>query len=108
LNQVTAILFIQFLISFVSGVLVIVYGVVEGMLSIGQEEILSRICAKESYGTDIGLLIMGLHVGEALSLALSGLLISLWDFTAPFLLAALTYAFFYVSSYTILEEQKNC
>jgi hypothetical protein len=46
----------------------------------------------------------GLHVGEALSLALSGLLVSIWGFAAPFLLTALTYAIFSVTSYLILNE----
>lgn len=87
-----------------AGSLVIFYGGVQGMNSIGQEGILSKICAKESYGTDIGLLMMGLHVGESMSLALSGVLISLWGFVAPFVLSASTYAVFYVGSYLILED----
>ena len=87
-----------------AAVLVIVYGIVQGMAAIGQEGILSKICDKESYGTDIGLLMMGLHVGEAASLALSGILIAAWGFAAPFLLAASTYAVFYVGSYLILQE----
>ena len=97
-----------FLLGFSSSVfaaaIVIAYGVVQGMASIGQEGILSKICAKESYRTDIGLLMMGFHVGEALSLALSGFLIVLWGFAAPFLLAASTYVIFYVGSYLILKE----
>ena len=80
------------------------YGFVEGIAGVGQEGILSRITDKDSYGTDIGLLMMGLHVGETLSLALSGLLISLWGFVAPFLLTASTYAVFSVASYLILSE----
>jgi len=87
-----------------AGALVTVYGFVEGMSSVGQEGILSKICAKESYGTDIGLLMMGLHVGESLSLALSGIFISIWGFAVPFLLAAVTYVVFYVGSYMILKE----
>lgn len=87
-----------------AAVLVVVYGVAEGMSAIGQEGILSKICDKESYGTDIGLLMMGLHIGETASLALSGILITMWGFAAPFLSAALTYAVFYVGSYLILQE----
>jgi len=93
-----------FLSSVLAGALLIAYGFVEGMTSIGQEGILSKITDKNSYGTDIGLLMMGLHVGEALSLALSGLLVSIWGFAAPFLLTALTYAIFSVTSYLILNE----
>jgi predicted MFS family arabinose efflux permease len=97
-----------FLLGFLSSVfasaLLIAYGSVEGMTTIGQEGILSRITNKDSYGTDIGLLMMGLHVGETLSLASSGLLISMWGFVAPFLLTASTYAVFSVASYLILSE----
>jgi len=90
--------------SILAAAFLIVYGIVEGMNSIGQEGILSKICAKESYGTDIGLLMMGLHVGESISLALSGILISAWGFAAPFLISALTYIIFYVGSYKLLKE----
>jgi MFS family permease len=93
-----------FLGSVFASALLIGYGSVEGMTSIGQEGILSRITNKDSYGTDIGLLMMGLHVGETLSLASSGLLISMWGFLVPFLLTASTYAVFSVSSYLILSE----
>ena len=95
---------IGFLSSFLAGVLVVVYGLIEGLLSITQEGILSRITSKESYGTDIGLLMMGLHIGNTISLALSGLLISLWGFAASFLLSALTLAVFFLSSDLILVE----
>ena len=93
-----------FLSSIFVGSLVVAYGFVEGMGSIGQEGILWKISDKESYGTDIGLLMMGLHIGETLSLALSGFLIAMWGFAVPFLLTASTYAIFYVGSYAILKE----
>ncbi len=93
-----------FLGSVYAAFLFIVFGLVEGMSSIGQEGILSRICYKESYGTDIGLLMMGLHVGETLSLALSGFLIAWWGFLATFLLAAFTYIIYYLTSYYILKD----
>lgn len=88
----------------VAGALLIAHGFVKGMTVIGQEGILSKITDKSSYGTDIGLLMTGLHIGETLSLALSGLLISLWGFAVPFLLTASTYAIFSVASYLILTE----
>ena len=84
--------------------LVIFFGLAQGISSIGQEGILSKICDVECYGTDIALLMMGLHLGESLSLALSGFLISLWGFVAPFVLAASTHVFFYVGSYVVLKE----
>jgi len=93
-----------FLSPVLASALLIAYGFVEGMASIGQEGILSRITDKNSYGTDIGLLMFGLHIGETLSLALSGLLISMWGFAAPFLLTASSYVIFSVSSYIIMSE----
>jgi MFS family permease len=87
-----------------AAILVAFFGFVQGMASIGQEGILTKICRAECYGTDIGLLMMGLHLGESLSLALSGVLIALYGFVAPFLLAASTYALFYVGSYMLLKD----
>jgi len=87
-----------------AAVLVIIYGIVDGLLSIGQEGILSRIIDENSYGTDIGLLMMGLHSGRTLSLAITGLIISMLGFMAPFLLSAIIFVFFYVTSYFILKE----
>jgi MFS family permease len=93
-----------FLNSAAAGAFIVALGFIEGISSIGQEGILSKICSKESYGTDIGLLMFGLHTGETLSLALSGFLIAAWGFAAPFLLAASTYSAFYVTSYIVLKE----
>ncbi len=90
--------------SFIAAILVVTYGIVDGLLSIGQEGILSKISNKESYGTDIGLLMMGLHSGRTVSLAMCGLLISMLGFAAPFLISAFVFVLFYVGSYLILKE----
>jgi len=97
-------LLLGFSSSVLAGILVVVYGAVEGLLSISQEGILSRIANERSYGIDIGLLMMGLHSGDTLSLALSGVLISMWGFAAPFWISALIFILFYVGSYLILKE----
>jgi len=47
---------------------------------------------------------MGLHSGRTLSLAITGLIISMLGFMAPFLLSAIIFVFFYVTSYFILKE----
>jgi sugar phosphate permease len=90
--------------SIVTGVLVVVYGFIEGLLSIGQEGIVSSITDEKSYGTDIGLLWMGHHIGRTVSLALTGLVIASFGFVAPFLISACLYIFFYVPLYLILKE----
>ena len=85
--------------------LVIVVGFAEGMNSIGQEGVLSKICGRESYGTDIGLLMMGLHLGETASLALSGILIANWGFASSFVLAATIHAVFYIGTFMFYGEK---
>jgi len=84
--------------------LVVMYGVVDGLLSGGQEGILLKISREESYGTDIGILMTGLHEGTTISLAMSGFLIASWGFTVPFLLSASIFVVFYVSAYFLLKE----
>jgi MFS family permease len=93
-----------FSFSLSAGALLILFGAVQGMNIIGQEGILAKICAKESYGIDIGLLMMGFHVGESLSLALSGILVLLFGYAAVFIPAAATYAVFFIGSYLMLEK----
>ena len=84
------------------GILVVSYGMVNGLLGIAQEGILSRITNAESYGTDIGLLMMGLHGGRTISIALAGFLISAYGFAAPFLLSAFILMFFSFVAYRVL------
>ena len=95
---------IGFSFSLSAGVLLIFFGAIQGMNIIGQEGILTKVCAKESYGIDIGLLMMGFHIGESLSLALSGILVLLFGYAAVFIIAAATYAVFFAGSYLILKE----
>ena len=86
--------------------LVIVFGLADGLVGGGSEGILVKITGEKSYGTDIGLLMMGLHAGTTISLALSGFLITLWGFTAPFLSSALIFPLFYISAYFLLKQQR--
>jgi len=96
-------LILGFAAPFLAVVLIVFYGAIQGIASIGQEAIASRISNKRSYGTDIGLLWTGFHITESLSLALTGIMISTWGFTAPFVLAALTYLIFAFGSYFSLR-----
>lgn len=100
-------LLLGFANSIFAALLIVGYGMVEGLLSIGQEGIVSKITGKESYGTDIGLLMMGLHSGITLSLGVSGFLIEMWGFMALFSLSALTFATFYIISYFILKNDAH-
>jgi hypothetical protein len=97
-------LILGFAAPFLAAALIVFYGAIQGIASIGQEVIASRISDKRSYGTDIGLLWTGFHITESISLALAGIMISQWGFTAPFVLAALTYLIFAVGSYLSLKD----
>ena len=85
--------------------LIIVFGLADGLVGGGSEGILVKITGEESYGIDIGLLMMGLHAGTTISLAISGFLIALWGFAAPFLSSALIFPIFYISAYFLLRQQ---
>ncbi len=93
-----------FAVPVIAAALVVFYGAAQGIASIGQEAIASRISNKQSYGIDIGLLWTGFHLTESISLALTGIMISQWGFAAPFCLAALTYLVFATSSYILLRD----
>jgi MFS family permease len=97
-------LILGFTAPILAAVLIVFYGATQGIASIGQEAIASRISDKRSYGTDIGLLWTGFHITESLSLALTGIMISQWGFTVPFILSALTYLIFAVGSYFSLKQ----
>jgi MFS family permease len=97
-------LILGFTAPILAAVLIVFYGATQGIASIGQEAIASRISDKRSYGTDIGLLWTGFHMAESISLALTGIMISQWGFTLPFILSALTYLIFAVGSYFSLKE----
>ncbi len=90
--------------SFLTAILVVAYGAVEGLLSIGQEGIIAEITDERSYGIDIGLLWAGHHIGRTISLSLAGLVISWFGFAAPFLISSLIYLVFYVGIYVVLRE----
>jgi len=90
--------------SILAGVLLLALGIMAGLSSIGEEGLLSKITSEDSYGIDIGLLWMGFHFGETLSLAFAGILISTGGFVIPFLMSALIYIPFYVTSYLMLSR----
>jgi len=93
--------------SVLAGVLLLALGIMAGLSSIGEEGLLSKITSEDSYGIDIGLLWMGFHIGETLSLAFAGILISTGGFVIPFLMSALIYIPFYVTSYLMLSRHPH-
>lgn len=99
-------IFMGFSTRVLAAFLVIAFGVVNGLLIGGQEGILVRVTKEESYGTDIGLQMMGIHAGTTISLAISGFLIERWGFIAPFLSSAMIFPIFYLSAYLLLKQKR--
>lgn len=84
--------------------LILLLGIAIGVISSVQEGIFSKATKDESYGSDIGLLMMGLHAGRTISLAFSGFLIASFGFVAPFWLSALI--FLIISFFFLVQKFK--
>jgi MFS family permease len=93
--------------SAVAAALVIMTGGISGMMTVTQEGIMSKITDRQSYGTDIGLLWTGFHIGESVSLVITGFLIATWGFIAPFALTAASFPLFYVPAYLIMKRTSD-
>jgi MFS family permease len=92
--------------STIAAALVIMTGWINGMMTVTQEGIMSNIADRQSFGTDIGLLWMGFHIGESISLVITGFLIATWGFIAPFTLTAVSFPLFYVPAYLIMKRAR--
>jgi MFS family permease len=93
--------FSQFLLAALG---VILLGIPMGIVGGAFEGIVSKVAREDSYATDIGLLMLGLHGGRSISLALSGFLISLYGFPPIFFLSSLIFITFLLLSYPILRR----
>lgn len=96
--------FLGFSSSFSAAILVLVYGAAMGLFNMGEEGIFATITSKESYGVDIGLLWMGHYIAQTISMAMSGFLISMWSFAAPFWISAAILPLYYVTAYFIMKK----
>lgn len=100
----TLLILLGFSMGLSAALFIVILGVVDGLVAGGQEGVLSKITKKESYGTDIGLLMIGIHGGTTISLAVSGFLIASLGFLVPFLFSALVFVAFYVPAYILLKQ----
>jgi MFS family permease len=82
-------LLLCFLKNFWVGLILIAFGLANGLLTAGIEGIFSRTTTNGfAYGTDIGLLMTTFHIGRTLSLGFSGFLISFYGFPILFIISA--------------------
>ncbi|HDJ96654.1 MAG TPA: MFS transporter [Candidatus Aenigmarchaeota archaeon] len=75
-----------------------------GMSKAVIENTFPKIVDSKHYGRDIGILMMGVHVGNTISTALSGFVISSYGFASSFMLSAL---FFIVFLFSTSKLSKN-
>lgn len=78
-------------------------GIAHGIANAGYETIFVEVANHTSYAGDIGILMIGMHIGYSASLAISGFIITSIGFPTLFFLAAVLYALFTISAYSNLE-----
>ena len=83
--------------------LILLLGIGFGVSRASVEGILAKITDYRSYGTDIGLLMIGVHVGNTVSTALSGFIVASYGFGSVFLLSALLFVFYSIAAYKSLK-----
>lgn len=79
--------------------IIILVGASKGLTHGVFESIISGVTDVKSYGGDVGMLTVGLHVGRSIGIAFSGLLISYFGFFELFALGAIIYSFYSVLVY---------
>jgi len=79
--------------------LIALWGVVSGMVGAGYETIFVTVANHNSLGRDIGLLMIGTHVGISITQAISGFVITSFGFPALFLSSAMLYALFSLAAF---------
>lgn len=82
----------------------VLLGITIGFIYIGNEFMFSHITGKESYATDLALVITGFHIGRSISEALAGFLIPLFGYISVFSYSILTFLIFSIGSYTIFKD----
>lgn len=90
--------FMLFLIGFsgytMAAVFTVLFGFAMGITHLLPEGIFSMMAKKESYGSDIGLLLTGLHAAKTISLGLSGLVIAVLGFPLLFCFSSIIFIIF--------------
>ena len=79
--------------------LIALLGTVGGIGVAGREAIFTEVADHNSLGADIGILMIGTHVGMAISEAISGFVITSFGFSVVFFAAAIFYALFSLAAF---------
>ncbi len=84
-------------------IILVMMGTVAGISDAGYETIFTSITDRNSLGKDMGILMIGVQLGMAVTQALSGFVITNLGFSAMFTMSAILYFMFSISSYKNLK-----
>jgi len=87
-------------------VLIVLLGMVSGIADAGYETIFVSVVDHDSLGRDIGILLIGTHVGISITQALSGFVITSFGFPVLFFSAAMLYTLFSLAAYYNMNNVK--
>lgn len=86
--------------------LIILLGAVSGVADAGYESIFVSVTDHNSLAGDIGILMIGTHVGMSITLALSGFVITSFGFPTLFFMSAMLYTLFSLAAYYNMNNVK--
>lgn len=87
-------------------VLIILFGAFSGIVDAGYESIFVSVADHSTLGRDIGILMIGTHVGMSLTLAVSGFMITSFGFPTLFFVSAMLFTLFSLSAYYNMNNVK--
>jgi predicted MFS family arabinose efflux permease len=87
-----------------AALLILVIGFSRGMNRGVFEAIISKVSDINSYGSDVGILTTGSHISQAITLALSGLIITYFGFFGVFSLASLFFVVHFILLYITVKK----
>jgi len=80
-------------------ILIVLLGAVSGVADAGYESIFVSVVDHNSLGRDIGILLIGTHLGVSITQALSGFVITSFGFPTLFFMSAMLYTLFSLTAY---------
>jgi len=87
-------------------ILIVLLGAVSGIADAGHETIFVKIADHDTLGRDIGILMIGTHVGISINQALSGFVITSFGFPILFFISAMLCTLFSLAAYYNMNNVK--
>lgn len=88
-------------------ILIVLLGAASGIADSGHESIFVSVVDHDSVGRDIGMLMIGTHVGMSITQAVSGFVIASFGFPILFFVSAMLYTLFSLTAYYNMNHVKH-